>query len=74
MAASHTRRKRKINVEDLTLEQIDDISITLGEEVAKVMDEANKKCNKLLNIYGLQTKIGYEMVPYEKPKKVKKTK
>ena len=72
MAGNHKRRKRKVDVSKLTVEQADALSEQIGQEVAKIMDEANKTCNKLLNIYGLQTAIGYEIVPMEPKKKKKK--
>lgn len=59
MAGNHKRRKRSIDVEKLTPEQADKITAQLGQEIAKIMDDANEKCNKLLGIYGMETVISY---------------
>lgn len=69
MAGRHKRRKRKVDVDKLSVEQAEKLSKQIGQEVAKIMDEANSKCNKLLNIYGLQTSIGYEIVEMDKKSK-----
>jgi hypothetical protein len=54
----------------MTLEQADSLSVQIGQEMAKIMDEANRKCNEMLNIYGLQTQIHYKIVQIaEKTKK-----
>jgi hypothetical protein len=68
MAGNHKKRKRQINIEKLNIDQADQLAAQIGQEVAKIMDEANKKCNKLLNIYSLQTSIGYEIVKKESKK------
>ena len=68
MTEKHKRRKRKINLNSLSKEQVDSLSSDLGKEVAKIMDKANKECNKMLNIYGLQSQIGYEIKEVEKTK------
>lgn len=68
------QRERKVDVEKLSIEQADILSQQIGKEIARIMDEANIKCNQILNIYGLQTQIGYQIKPLnekteEKPKK-----
>lgn len=59
-------RERKVDVNKLTVEQADQLSMQIGKEISKIMDEANTNCNKLLGIYGLQTKISYEIVKIDK--------
>lgn len=54
--------KKTIDVNKLTAQQADAISEQLGKEIAKIMDEANEKCDKLLGVYGLQTRIGYDII------------
>ncbi len=63
---NHTERERKVDIKKLSVEQADKLSMQIGKEISKIMDEANIKCNKLLGIYGLQTKIGYEIVKISK--------
>lgn len=68
-------RERKVDINSMTLEQADALSAQIGKEIAKIMDEANLKCNALLNIYGMQTQIGYKVVKLgTKPRKSRKSK
>jgi len=66
-------RERKIDIEKLTFEQADALSAQIGKEIARIMDEANIKCNSILNIYGMQTKIGYKITKINE-KRTKRTK
>jgi len=73
MAGNHKRRKRKVDVSKMTPEQADRLEKQLTQEISRIMDSANLECNKLLNIFGIQTKIHYEFVPLsEKKEKIKK--
>jgi hypothetical protein len=54
-------RERKVDVNKLSIEQADALSVQIGKEISKIMDEANLKCNQLLGIYGLETQIGYKI-------------
>lgn len=68
-------RQRKIDINSLSPDQADALSAQIGKEIAKIMDEANNKCNALLNIYGLETQIGYKVTKIgEKTKKRRKSK
>lgn len=72
-------RVRKVDVSQMTQEQADNLSKQIGAELAKIMDEANKKCNEMLGIYGLQTQIHYKVTQLvekteEKPKKKSRSK
>jgi len=62
------KRERKVNIDNLLPAQADNISKTIGQELAKIMDEANNKCNELLNIYNLETKISYNIQKIEEEK------
>lgn len=70
MAGNHKLRKRKVDVSKLNMEQVEKLQEEIGKELSKIFDEAGQKANKLLNIYGLEIKIGYEMK--EMPEKIKK--
>lgn len=50
-------RERKVNIEQLTLEQADQLSAQLGEKVKEINDRAIAEVNKLLNIYGMEAKM-----------------
>jgi hypothetical protein len=52
---------KQIDLNEKTKEQVEALSELLGKEVARIMDEANTKCNNLLRNYGLQTEIGYNI-------------
>jgi hypothetical protein len=68
-------RERKIDVEKLSIDQADALSAQIGVAIGKIMDEANLKCNQLLNIYGLQTQISYNILKIgEKSQKTRKSK
>lgn len=69
MAGNYKRRKRKIDVEKMTNEQVERLGVELGKKIADIMDEANYKCSKLLDIYGLETKISYSLVKKKKTSK-----
>jgi len=61
LAGNHKRRKRKVDVSTMTPEQQERLKENLGKQLAKIMDEANTKANKLLKIYGLETVIRYNV-------------
>lgn len=61
----HSKRERKVDLNKLSMDQADVISQQIGQEMARIMDEANLKCNEILNIYGMQTQIHYKIVPLE---------
>lgn len=68
-------RERKVDISKMSIEQAEALSAQIGKEIAKIMDEANTKCNALLNIYGMQTEIGYKIVKLgTKTRKRKKSK
>lgn len=68
-------RVRKVDIESMSVEQAEALSMQIGREIARIMDEANLKCNELLNIYGMQTQIGYKIVKIgTKTRKTKKNK
>lgn len=72
MAGNHKRRKRSIDLQKLSPAQVDRMGEQIGDEIAKIMDEANGKCNEMLRIYGLQTAIGYKIVKLEEKAKIKR--
>lgn len=77
--SNHRERVRKVDVNAMTQEQADQIQKQIAAEMARIMDEANTKCNEFLNIYGMQSKIHYTITQLvekteEKPKKAKSVK
>ena len=74
MAGNYKLRKRKIDLHKISPDQADRMSKQIGDEIARIMDEANNKCNAMLNIYGLQTAIGYKIIKTEEKNKKKTNK
>ena len=68
-------RERKIDIQKLSPAQAEELSLQIGQVIGNIMNEANTKCNQILNVYGLQTQIQYNILKIdEKPKKPRKTK
>lgn len=67
-------RKRSFNLDNLTPQQADRVSIQIGKAVAVILDDCNEECGKLLKSFGYQTAIKHEtMVKGSKElKKLKK--
>jgi len=64
----HSKRERKVDLNKMSMQQAEAISAQIGQEMAKIMDEANLKCNEILIIYGMQTQIHYKIVPLQENK------
>lgn len=54
-------RQRKVDINSMTLEQVDDISIQLGTKIKDICQEAVEKANKLLSVYGLSAKMSISL-------------
>jgi uncharacterized protein YbcI len=61
MSENTRKRVRKVDVNQMSVEQADKISEAIGKELAKIFDDANEKANELLTIYGLETKLNYQI-------------
>lgn len=48
-----SERERKIDLSNKTPEEVDAITVQLGEKVRQICDEAVEKANRLLNVYGM---------------------
>lgn len=60
-------RVRKVNVDNLSNEEVDLLAEQIGEKVRILVDEACAKANTLLAVYGLKTKMQIAFVPVEVP-------
>lgn len=49
------KRKKSIDINKLSMEEMNQISDKLGEDVRKLYDQACEKANKLLNAYGMKS-------------------
>lgn len=54
-----TKRNRKVDVDRLTVEQVDKISEVLGQKLGKICDRAAEEANNILKIYGLETRLQF---------------
>lgn len=50
-------RERKVDLNSMSTDQVDEISAQLGDKVREICDEAVAKANRLLNIYGMSAKM-----------------
>ena len=60
-------RERKVDVNQLPPEQVDQLSIQIGDKVRGIVDEAADKVNALLKVYGLSAKIALAFETAETP-------
>jgi len=58
---ANERRVRKVNVDTIPVDQIDNLSEQLGDKVSVIINKASEDINKILNIYGLQIMIQYNL-------------
>ena len=56
-------RKKKVDLEKMTIETLDETSKQLGNKVNLILMEALEKSNAILNIYGLKLEMGWEITP-----------
>ena len=54
-------RERKVDLNSLSVAEVDVLSIQVGNKVREICDEASSKANALLNIYGAKCKIAIEI-------------
>lgn len=50
-------RVRKVNVENLSNEELETLSKDLSTQVFEIIKQTNAQVNRLLNIYGLETRV-----------------
>jgi hypothetical protein len=54
-------RKRKVDVEKLSVEQAEKIGVELGNKLNEIVDEAVAKSNKILEVYGCKAIMQLEV-------------
>lgn len=64
-------RERKIDVNKLSGDEVDNLSKQIGDKVREICDEAATKVNAILKIYGMNAKIAIQFD--ELPDAMKKT-
>jgi hypothetical protein len=56
-------RKRSIDINKLTIEQVDELGAQIGAKATEICEEAAVKLNRILNIYGMNAKIAIAFEP-----------
>lgn len=56
-------RKRSININGLSIEEVDNLGAQIGAKATEICQEAAVKLNKILNIYGMNAKIAIAFEP-----------
>jgi hypothetical protein len=64
-------RERKVDIDALPIESIEQISAKLGEKLGAILQRAAEEANKFLNIYGLTVKVSYQVESLSKEPKLK---
>lgn len=54
-------RKRQVNLESLSDEQLELISKEISKSVSKEFNEMKRKCKKFLDVYGLDITVIYKL-------------
>jgi len=56
-------RPKKIDLEKMAIETLDETSKQLGNKINLILKNALKESNAILNIYGLKLEMGWEIKP-----------
>lgn len=54
-------RERKVDLNKMSVEEVDVLSVQLGAKMKAICDEAVAKANAILNIYGASAKMQIEI-------------
>jgi hypothetical protein len=52
-------RTRNVNLDKMTLEEVDALSAQLGDKLREICDEACSEANRVCNVYGLTMKMSF---------------
>lgn len=66
-------RERKIDVSKMPKEDVENLSIQIGDKCREICDDAALRINSILSIYGMSAKIAFEINKLQ-TKEVKKPK
>lgn len=62
-------RERRIDVEKMDLDQADVLQKQLSNKLTQILENAAKEANQILNIYGMEVKVGFTLKKAKKAKK-----
>lgn len=64
-------RERKVDIDALNPESIEQISAKLGQKLGEILQKAAEEANSFLKIYGLVVKVAYDVEPLPKETNLK---
>jgi len=62
-------RQRSVDLSTITPEQEEKISKVLSDKLSKILENAAKEANAILNTYGVEVQIAYKVKKQSKSKK-----
>jgi hypothetical protein len=55
------KKKKIFDIEELSVEQIKELSVKLGEQVRHICDKSVAQANKILNKFGMECKMAFHI-------------
>jgi len=62
-------RKKGIDMESLSIDQIVHLSASIGKKINQILGDAQKQVQAILDVYGSTLILEYKLLPKESPKK-----
>jgi hypothetical protein len=62
-------RSRKVDLESLSVEQVDQLSNQIGSKLREIIEQAALEANRIANVYGMQVKLAVQFSPLEEEEK-----
>lgn len=60
-------RKREFNIDNMTPEEVEKLSIQIGGKIRDLVDKAVESANRILSIYGMKCKM---QIVIDEPEKI----
>ncbi len=60
------KRKRSVSIDNLTEDQLEKLSVDIGKKIANMYDDVAKEANRLLDVYGMEVELSYNIKPKSK--------
>jgi hypothetical protein len=62
-------RERRVNAENLSDEQLQQLSEAIGQKLRELCDNACEQANRILEVYGMKAMMQFEIKPKDFDKK-----
>jgi arsenate reductase-like glutaredoxin family protein len=66
---SNEKPVRRVNVDNLSQEQIENIAKQMGDKLAEIINRAAEEARIITKIYGFDIKLAYKLEPLEESNK-----